>query len=366
MAESKKPKPGEGAPDSKDAPKGAPKGASKDAPKAPKKSEKPAAKTAKTAGKDSAAKETAHTARGVAKEDRKFVSASTGKTVKHPEMGHAAHSQGADLEQAHADRKAQAGPFRIAAAVLWVAGIVCEVLAFVFLKGNKSTPWVITPLVIDLVLVVVGSQMWKKANHIDPPAKSEGVLYWLKTELGMIVAVVAFCPIIVLLLLDKDADKKTKGLATVVAAVALVIAGASGFDYHPATQEQLDAATDQAALLADGGECYWTASGTVYHFNPDCSHLNHSAEIVEGTVQEAFDAGKTRGCKDCTEAEGDDVIDEKKQDTEILELAQKNQDENDLDTAESEDPDDSADSDDTDDSDSNADSADDEDLDEAA
>ncbi len=244
----------------------------------------------------------------VAKEDRKFVTTS-GEAVENAEMGHAAGTQAnIDLNATHDERKKQAQPFRIAAIVLWVLGLIAEILCFVFLKGNKPMPWVITPLVVDFVLVVVGSQLWKKANHIDPPAKGEGPMYWLKTELGVIVAVIAFFPIIIVLLLDKNSDKRTKNLATIVAVVALIAAGASGIDYHPATQEGLDAAATQASKLSDGGKCYWTEGGSVYHFNPDCSHISHSAEIVQGTVQEAFDAGKTRGCKDCTEEGGDSLL----------------------------------------------------------
>lgn len=245
----------------------------------------------------------------VAKEDRKFVSAATGEDLGHSaKQGHAAHTV-ADVDGAHEARAAQAKPLRIAAVILWVLGVVAEVLAVVFLKQNKDIPWVVVPLVVDFILVVVGSQLWKKANHIDPPAKSSGFMYWLQTELGLIVAVIAFFPIVILLLTDKNADKKTRSIGTIVAIAALVIAGASGIDYHPATQEALDEAEEQAALLSDGGLCYWTAGGSVYHFNPDCQALSHSAEIFQGDVQTAFDEGKTRGCKFCTEEEGEDTLD---------------------------------------------------------
>ena len=292
------------APKKKAAPKGEkPEGAPEEKAEKPAKAEK--AEAAEKPAEE--AKPKAH--KTVAKEDRKFVSAASGEEIAHPsEQGHAAHTQGADLDAAHAERKGDAKPFRIAAVILWVLGLVCEILAVVFLKKNKDTPWVITPLVIDFVLVVIGSQLWKKANHIDPPAKSQGFVYWLKTELGVVVAVIAFAPILVVLLLDKNANKQTKGIATIVAVAALVIAGASGVDYHPATQEALDEATEQAAKLSDGGLCYWTDGGSVYHFNPDCQALSHSAEIKQGDIQTAFDEGKTRGCKFCTEADGEDTL----------------------------------------------------------
>lgn len=262
------------------------------------------------------------TKKKVAKEDRTFVSASTGEKIEKPKPG-AAHPRKVDLEASHEERAARATPLRIGAFALWALGIVAEVLAVVFLKGNKSLPWLVTPLIIDLMLVVVGSQLWKKANHIDPPAKAEGFMYWVKTELGAIVAVVAFAPVIAIMLIDKNADRKTKGIATIVAAVALVIAGASGIDYHPAAQEGLDAALQQAALLSDDGKTYFTPGGEVYHFNPDCQALVHSATIEEGTVEQAFEQGKTRGCKFCTVADGDYVLDTADEDA--LEAARDNE-----------------------------------------
>ena len=199
-------------------------------------------------------------------------------------------------------------------AVLWVLGIVCEIMAVLvmngtlFLPGPGASTWLIIFLVVDLVMVVIGSQLWKRANHLAPASKENKLSYWVQTDLGVIVAAIAFAPVILLLLTNKDLDKGTKKAGAIVAAIALVAAVASGIDYHPATQEDLDQAEAGAAVLSDDGLAYWTPFGEVYHFNPDCQYLKNSGTIYSGTVQDALDAKRTRGCSGCTVEDGTDVL----------------------------------------------------------
>ena len=61
-------------------------------------------------------------------------------------------------------------------------------------------------------------------------------------------------------------------------------------------------------MLSDDGLAYWTPFGEVYHFNPDCQHLKNSGTIYSGTVQDALDAKRTRGCSGCTVEDGTDVL----------------------------------------------------------
>ena len=214
----------------------------------------------------------------------------------------------------HAERKGNALPFRIASIVLWVLGIAAEVLAILtanrtlFLPGLSQTTWIIVFLVVDLVLVVVGSQLWKRANHLDPASKENKVAYWVQTELGVIIAVIAFAPVILLMLNNKDLDPKAKKLCSIVAGVALVAAVGSGIDYHPTSQEDLDQAQAGAAVLSDDGLAYWTPFGKKYHFNPDCQYLKNSGTIYSGSVQDAIDAGRNEGCSGCTVEDGTDVL----------------------------------------------------------
>ena len=279
------------------------------------KAKKPAPEPA--SGKEAVAENGAATAEPAAEhpvkkepKERTFVDAKTGKAIAHPHQGGSgAEGNQAVREEMHAVRNGSALPFRIGSAVLWVLGIVCEIMAVLvmngtlFLPGPGASTWLIIFLVVDLVMVVIGSQLWKRANHLAPASKENKLSYWVQTDLGVIVAAIAFAPVILLLLTNKDLDKGTKK-----AAIALVAAVASGIDYHPATQEDLDQAEAGAAVLSDDGLAYWTPFGEVYHFNPDCQYLKNSGTIYSGTVQAALDAKRTRGCSGCTVEDGTDVL----------------------------------------------------------
>ena len=284
------------------------------------KAKKPAPEPA--SGKEAVAENGAATAEPAAEhpvkkepKERTFVDAKTGKAIAHPHQGGSgAEGNQAVREEMHAVRNGSALPFRIGAAVLWVLGIVCEIMAVLvmngtlFLPGPGASTWLIIFLVVDLVMVVIGSQLWKRANHLAPASKENKLSYWVQTDLGVIVAAIAFAPVILLLLTNKDLDKGTKKAGAIVAAIALVAAVASGIDYHPATQEDLDQAEAGAAVFSDDGLAYWTPFGEVYHFNPDCQHLKNSGTIYSGTVQDALDAKRTRGCSGCTVEDGTDVL----------------------------------------------------------
>ena len=285
-------------------------------PKAKKPAPEPASEKEAAAQDEAAAAEPAaeHPAKKEPKE-RTFVDAKTGKAIARPRQGGSgAEANQVVREEMHVARNGSALPFRIGAAVLWVLGIVCEVMAVLvmngtlFLPGPGASTWLIIFLVVDLVLVVIGSQLWKHANHVAPASKENKLAYWVQTDLGVIVAAIAFAPVILLMLTNKDLDKDTKKVGTIVAAIALVAAVASGIDYHPATQEDLDQAEAGAAVLSDDGRADWTPFGEVYHFNPDCQYLKNSGTIYSGTVQDALDAKRTRGCSGCTVEDGTDVL----------------------------------------------------------
>ena len=150
-------------------------------------------------------------------------------------------------------------------------------------------------LVLDLICVIIGSRLWKKANHIKPASEKNALKFWLWNNMGVIACVVCFMPIIILMLTNKDLDKKTKAIATVVAVIALLIGGVASYDFNPVSQEQ-----QQAAINALGEEnVYWAPFGHVYHTHEDCGALNRSDELTVGTVEQAIAANRTRLCSFC-------------------------------------------------------------------
>ena len=190
---------------------------------------------------------------------------------------------------------------RILAVVFWVLAIACEVLAVlvIFKKIELSfLPYdaqYIALLVLDLAFVIIGAQFWKKANHMDPVSESKPLKFWLWNNMGVIVCCFAFIPFIILTLTNKDADAKTKKIASIVAAVALLLGVGFSYDWNPVSEEGLA----QATQTLDGVAVYWTKGGSVYHLDQDCQHLNRSDELYEGDVPSATEAGKARLCKTC-------------------------------------------------------------------
>ncbi|MBO4861340.1 MAG: hypothetical protein J5535_00380 [Firmicutes bacterium] len=194
-----------------------------------------------------------------------------------------------------------AGGLRAGAVILWIVAIAFEALAILVLFGKISLNFMpqiwqlIAFLVLDLVCVIIGSSLWKKANHIAPASAANKVKFWLWNNLGLIVSCFAFIPIIILLLTNKDLDKKTKTIAVIVAIIALLIGGAASIDYNPVSSEELNAAE---TALGDT-IVYWSPFGKVYHTHDDCQALNVSEQLTYGTVDEAIAANRTRLCKFC-------------------------------------------------------------------
>ncbi|MBR1660326.1 MAG: hypothetical protein IJ705_08410 [Oscillospiraceae bacterium] len=204
---------------------------------------------------------------------------------------------------------------RIGAIVLWVAAIVFELLAVLILFGKLNITFLptlavlIILLVLDLACVIIAAQLWKKANHIRPASEKNKLLFWLWNNMGVVVACFAFVPVIIIMLTNKELDKKTKTIATIAAIVALLIGTAASIDYNPISQEQLEAAGEAVTGLV-----YWTPYGKVYHtyvvtdaddaVTESCPHLNRSDSLNWGGVEEAVAAGRTRLCSWCARHDG--------------------------------------------------------------
>lgn len=197
---------------------------------------------------------------------------------------------------------------RIGAVILWLAAIAFEVLAILVLFGKINLTFLpqvwqlIIFIVLDLVCLIIGSQLWKKANHIDPVSEKNKVKFWLWNNMGVIVAAFAFIPFIILTLTNNTVDKKTKTIATVAAAVALLIGGAASVDYNPVSAEEKAAAVQEVT-----GDVYWSPFGHVYHTHDECQALANSESLTVGDVEQAIAANRTRLCAFCARKDDIDV-----------------------------------------------------------
>ncbi len=207
-----------------------------------------------------------------------------------------------------AEAKGKATQLRMFAILLWVLAIAAEVGAIlVLLKSIKPIEtstwiWMGVFIAIDLILVIIGSQLWKKANRLDPASKKDKVKFFLQNQLGVIISVIAFLPLVILVFTNKDLDGKQKGILGSIAIVALLIAGISSADFNPPSVEEYTEQTSVVEDLTGGNSVYWTKSGTKYHIYEDCPHINSNRtdEIFNGTVAQARALKNiTELCKTC-------------------------------------------------------------------
>jgi len=214
--------------------------------------------------------------------------------------------------------KEGAKPRRIFAVIFWLLAIACEVVGIFNIFKKITLPdclnqltWLIILIVADLIFLVIGSMLWKKANHIDPASEKNKTKFWLWNNLGTIVAVFAFLPLIIIIFTNKDLDGRTKKIAGIVAIVALLIGGIASYDFNPISKEQIEAAKQE--VIANGNYdrdpdtnepiVYWVTNSKKYHINSKCQHINKSNntsdKIQAGTLEDAFQRGLTEPCRTC-------------------------------------------------------------------
>lgn len=219
------------------------------------------------------------------------------------------------------ESKGKAKQFRFIAIVSWILAIGCEVGA-IFLLKQLPVPmvWLIVLIVVTMIFAIIGSLLWKKANRFDPASEKDKVRFFIQNQLGAIISVIAFLPLIILIFTNKNMTGQQKGIAGAVGIVALVIAGYLGIDFNPPSQEQYSQQTTQVDSLTGGDLVYWTKSGTRYHIYSDCYHINMNKtdEILQGTVAQARELKNiTELCKTCE----DRAIKEKNQAVDIPDSA---------------------------------------------
>ena len=198
-----------------------------------------------------------------------------------------------------AEAKGQATGLRWGAAAFWAGALIGEGLAIYWLlwlepfKPSVSAPWyqnsetalwLLLGMLVGIgLLAVAGSQLWKKANRLDPARKSEPVRFFVQNQLGAIITMIAFLPLIILIFLNKDMDGKQKGIAGAVGIVVLIVAALLGASFNPPSVEQ---------YANEGQIDEYTA---IVHLCLEASAVNRESAdnaIYEGTVDAAHADGK--------------------------------------------------------------------------
>lgn len=197
------------------------------------------------------------------------------------------------------EAKSGATRLRLFAGLAWLVAIAVEVYAIFWVLRDTSVNLVLLCVLIVVIgiLAITGSLLWKKANRLDPASRADGFRFFVQNQLGAIVTVIAFLPLIILILLDKDMDKKQKAIAGVLGVVVMGIATVVGVDWNPPSVEQYDTETRQVVEITGQNLVFWTKSGEVFHLCENASAVNLESKdgtIFSGTVADAHAAGKDR------------------------------------------------------------------------
>jgi hypothetical protein len=246
--------------------------------------------------------------------------------------------------QATQNQKGSATRLRIFAALAWVVAIGTEITGIVLLKKgtfNEGNLALLIGILVGIaVFAIAGSLMWKAANKHDPASRADGFRFFVQNQLGAIITVIAFLPLLALIFLDKDMDPKNKKIAGGVGVVLAMLATVIGIDFKPPSVEQYSEdmnacaaqikakepttacspeVAEQAQAIADDSEAvaaatksdanpngldvvYWIApeggakkSSTphVFHLCKDVSTLRGKT-VNSGSVTEAYAQNATR------------------------------------------------------------------------
>ena len=219
--------------------------------------------------------------------------------------------------KASAESESKAKKLRIYAVLLWVLGIAIEIGAIfglllnesileekatvdakgVLVTDNTFPTWafalLIGLLVLDAIVVIIGSMLWKKANKLDPASEQQKVKFFVQNQLGAFIPILAFLPIIILIFLNKDMGKTQKGVAGAVGIVVALVAVALGIDFNPASVEKYTAEKQAVIQLLGEDKVYYAGGGEVYHVCGNVPDLSDS-DVKEGTTADAVAAGKPR------------------------------------------------------------------------
>ncbi|GFZ84334.1 hypothetical protein GCM10011531_13770 [Aquaticitalea lipolytica] len=202
------------------------------------------------------------------------------------------------------ESKAKAKQFRVFAFLAWIVAIALQFFAIFKLISDETMVWLIVVIVVILALAIVASMLWKKANKLDPASEKDKVKFFVQSQLGAIMGVLAFLPLVILIFTNKDLSGKTKGIAGSIAVVAMLVAGISGVDFNPPSVEQYtEEINKQTSVLKDMNvpdNVHWTSAGNKYHIYEDCYHIANRDNKTTGTVKQSFEQrGISELCKTC-------------------------------------------------------------------
>ncbi|WP_296615851.1 hypothetical protein [Sphingomonas sp.] len=209
------------------------------------------------------------------------------------------NNPGADVDVTKAWRASQgqqsaAKRLRLFAILAWVVAIGGEIAGIVLLRQHKfdhgNLGLLIGILVGIAIFAIAGNLMWKSANKQDPALAADKAKFFFQNQLGAIITLIAFLPLVVLIFMDKDMDPKNKKIAGGIGAVLAVIATLVGVSFKPPSVEQYTQDMNQCAAQIKAGQPTTACSPEVADQAKDIAR--DSSTVAEATKDAAHPAGQ--------------------------------------------------------------------------
>ncbi len=160
--------------------------------------------------------------------------------------------------QASQQQKSSSTSLRIFALLSWAVAIGGEIYGIYLLRqhtfDNGNLPLLIGILVGIAVFAIAGSLMWTAANKRSPASKADSFRYFVQNQLGAIISLIAFLPLIALILMDKNMDPKNKQIAGGIGAILAVLATFIGINFKPPSIEQYTQDMNACATQIKAGQ----------------------------------------------------------------------------------------------------------------
>ena len=201
-------------------------------------------------------------------------------------------------------QKSSATRLRLFAAICWVIAIGTEIAGFVMLRQHKfdhgNLGLLIGLLVVIAVFAIGGSLMWKAANEHDPARQSDTARFFFQNQLGAIITVIAFLPLVALIFLDKDMDPKNKKIAGGVGVALAALATFIGIDFNPPSVEQYTQDMNQCAAQIKSGQPTTACSPEVADQAKDIARDSNAVADATGGKDVVYWIAPENGAKKST------------------------------------------------------------------
>ncbi|MEM0975934.1 MAG: hypothetical protein AAGJ34_00220 [Pseudomonadota bacterium] len=155
-------------------------------------------------------------------------------------------------------QKAKAKKFRIFAWLSWIVALGGEGTGiWMLLQGwfDDGNLYLLIGLLVGIaVFAILGNTLWKRANKQDPASRSEPFKFFVQNQLGAIITMIAFLPLLALILLDKDMDPQNKKIAGGIGGALAILAIVIGIEFDPASIEQYTVDMNECATQIKTGQ----------------------------------------------------------------------------------------------------------------